>query len=61
MSLEEATDGKKFNQFKDKKSTYTFDQYTSKLDKTQITPDQKKQADQLEKEIGPGTLSSFEI
>lgn len=44
-------DGKKFNQFEGKKSTYNEDIYTTKLDYSKVTTDLKKTASKMEKEI----------
>lgn len=44
-------DDQKFNQFEGKKSTYQEHLYTTKLDYSRVTHDQKKVAEKLEKEI----------
>jgi PAB1-binding protein PBP1 len=44
-------DGKGFNQFEGKKSTYKEDIYTTKLDYSKVTSDLKKTASKMEKEI----------
>ena len=50
LSLEE-DDGQVFDQFKGKKSSYREDLYTTKLEENKITDQQRKFAEQKEKEI----------
>ena len=40
-----------FDQFKGKKTSYTDDIYTTKLDMSKVTKEQKQYADRVEKEI----------
>lgn len=49
LSLED--DGKKYNQFAGKKTTYNEEDYTTKIDQSKITPEQRLQAQTLEDEI----------
>lgn len=49
LSLED--DGKKFNQFAGKSSTYNENDYTTKIDQNKITEDQKAKAQALEDDI----------
>lgn len=50
LSLD-ADDGKAFDQFKGKKTSYRDDLYTTKLEENKITEQQRKFAEQKEKEI----------
>lgn len=49
--LEDTKDVSKFDQFKDKVTTYDFNNYTSTLDKTKITGEQRQIASKIEKEL----------
>jgi len=49
--LEDFDDGQKFDQFKGKKSTYDESLYTTKIDQSKITAEQKEKAAKYEKEI----------
>lgn len=51
MSLDDADDGRVFNQFEGKRSTYKEDLYTTKIDQNSISDDLKKKAAQLERDI----------
>ena len=42
---------KKYDQFKDKKSSYDFNNYTSQLDQSKITKEQRQEASRIEKEL----------
>lgn len=42
VKLEDTKDVSKFDQFKDKKTTYDFNKYTSTLDKSKVTGQQMK-------------------
>ena len=50
MSLDD-NDDTVFDQFKNKKTTYNENLYTTKIDNTKITDDVKRKAEELEKEI----------
>ena len=50
-TLSREDDGKKFNQFAGKKSTYNEDEYTTKIDQSKITPEIRLKAQALEDEI----------
>lgn len=49
LSLED--DGKKYDQFKNKKSTYKESDYTTEIDQTKITAQMRREAQQLEDDI----------
>ena len=49
--LEEGDDGKGFDQFKGKKTSYDESLYTTKIDNTKITEDVKRLAEIKEREI----------
>ncbi len=49
--LEEQDDGKSFDQFKGKKSTYDEALYTTKIDDSKISNELKRLAEQKEREI----------
>lgn len=50
MSLDD-DDGKSFDQFAGKKSTYKDELYTTKIDESKVTDETKKKAELIEKEI----------
>ncbi len=50
-SLDESDDGRKYNQFEGRKSTYHENLYTTRLDESQLTEEQKRTGQKLEREI----------
>ena len=47
---DETIDG--YDQFKDKKTSYDFNKYTSNLDESKITKEQRLVAERIERELG---------
>lgn len=41
-----------YDQFKDKKTSYDFNKYTSNLDESKITKEQRLVAERIERELG---------